>query len=54
MAHKRTLFHSPAREKILHGTSALAEAVRVTLGPKSKSVLIRKSRWAPVFILEVS
>jgi chaperonin GroEL (HSP60 family) len=46
MAHKRILFHSPAREKILRGTAALADAVRVTLGPKSKSVLIQKS-WGP-------
>jgi len=49
MAHKRILFHSPAREKILRGTAALADAVRVTLGPKSKSVLIQKS-WGPPIV----
>jgi hypothetical protein len=43
MAHKHVLFRSEAREKMLHGASALADAVRVTLGPKSKSVLIEKS-----------
>ena len=40
MAYKKILFHSKAREKLLAGTRALADAVRVTLGPKSKSVLI--------------
>lgn len=48
MAHKRMLFHSAAREKILSGTAALADAVRVTLGPKSKSVLIQKKWGAPI------
>jgi len=49
MAHKQILFHSAAREKILRGTSALADAVRVTLGPKSKSVLIQK-KWGAPFV----
>ena len=40
MGHKQVLFRSEAREKILHGATALADAIRVTLGPKSKSVLI--------------
>lgn len=48
MAHKRILFHSAAREKILRGTAALADAVRVTLGPKSKSVLIQKQWGTPI------
>jgi len=48
MTHKQLLFHSAAREKILRGTAALADAVRVTLGPKSKSVLIQKSWGAPI------
>ena len=48
MAHKRMLFHSEAREKILRGTTALADAVRVTLGPKSKSVLIGKKWGVPI------
>ncbi len=42
MAHKQILFHSAAREKVLRGATLLADAVRVTLGPKSKSVLIQK------------
>jgi chaperonin GroEL len=48
MAHKQILFRSTAREKILHGATLLCDAVRVTLGPKSKSVLIQKSWGAPI------
>jgi chaperonin GroEL len=44
MPHKQLLFRSEAREKILRGATAIADAVRVTLGPKSRSVLIEK-RW---------
>jgi len=48
MPHKQVLFHSAAREKVLRGASLLADAVRVTLGPKSKSVLIQKNWGAPI------
>jgi hypothetical protein len=48
MAHKKVLFRSDAREGILKGVNALADAVRVTLGPKSKSVLIEKKFGAPL------
>lgn len=48
MPHKQILFRSAAREKILHGTAALADAVRLTLGPKSKSVLIQRKWGAPI------
>jgi len=48
MAHKQILFHSAAREKVLRGATLLADAVRVTLGPKSKSVLIQKGWGAPI------
>jgi chaperonin GroEL len=48
MAHKQVLFRSAAREKILRGTAQLADAVRVTLGPRSKSVLIEKKWGAPI------
>jgi chaperonin GroEL len=47
MAYKQVLFRSEAREKILRGASALADAVRVTLGPKSKCVLIQKRFGIP-------
>ena len=48
MPYKRVMFHAAAREKILRGASQLADAVRVTLGPKSKSVLIQKKWGAPL------
>ena len=48
MASKQFLFRSEAREKILHGATALADAVRVTLGPKSKCVLIEKRFGKPL------
>ena len=48
MAHKQVLFGSAAREKILRGSAQLADAVRITLGPKSKSVLIQKKWGVPL------
>ncbi|MEK8082462.1 chaperonin GroEL [Pseudomonas sp. XK-1] len=46
MAHSKILFGGSAREKVLRGATQLAEAIRVTLGPKSKSVLIQ-TKWGP-------
>ena len=48
MAHKQVMFRAAAREKILRGAEALADAVRVTLGPKSKSVLIERKWGKPL------
>ncbi len=48
MTYKRLLFRAEAREKVLRGGSALADAVRVTLGPKSRSVLIGKQWGNPI------
>src|SRR6266545_2712668 len=48
MAHKQVFFRSEARERILRGVTALADAVRVTLGPKSKCVLVEKAFGLPV------
>ena len=48
MSSKQVLFRSQAREKVLRGTAQLADAVRITLGPKSKSVLIQKKWGAPI------
>jgi chaperonin GroEL len=48
MAHKKLLFQSQAREKILRGASQLTDAIRVTLGPRSKCVLIEKKWGAPL------
>ena len=49
MAYKHVMFRSAAREKVLRGATQLADAVRVTLGPKSKSVLIQK-KWGPPIV----
>src|SRR6516225_5454052 len=48
MPHKQVLFRSVAREKLLRGATQLADAVRVTLGPKSKSVLLQRKWGAPI------
>ena len=48
MPHKQMLFQSAAREKVLRGATAMADAVRVTLGPKSKCVLVEKKWGAPL------
>ena len=48
MAHKQVLFRSAAREKVLRGSAQLADAIRITLGPKSKSVLIQRKWGAPL------
>ena len=48
MAYKKVLFGSAAREKVVQGAEALTDAIRVTLGPKSKSVLIQKPWGSPI------
>lgn len=48
MAYKELHFGSAARENVLNGATVLANAVRVTLGPKSKSVLIEKKWGSPL------
>ena len=48
MAHKQVMFRSEAREKVLRGASQLADAIRITLGPSSKSVLIQRKWGAPL------
>jgi chaperonin GroEL len=48
MSHTQVLFRSQAREKILRGVNAVADAVRVTLGPRSKCVLIERKFGAPL------
>jgi chaperonin GroEL len=48
MPYKRVVFGLAAREKILRGATVLSDAVRVTLGPRSKCVLIEKKWGAPV------
>jgi len=47
MAAKEIRFQESARNKILRGVDTLANAVRVTLGPKGRNVLIEKSWGSP-------
>jgi chaperonin GroEL len=47
MAAKEVRFSSDAREKMLRGVDILANAVKVTLGPKGRNVVIEKSFGAP-------
>src|ERR1700677_677876 len=47
MAAKDVRFSSDARDKMLRGVDILANAVRVTLGPKGRNVIIDKSFGAP-------
>src|SRR5688572_5514225 len=48
MSAKEILFDVQAKNKILAGVDTLANAVRVTLGPKGRNVIIEKSWGAPV------
>src|SRR6478672_6717690 len=47
MAAKDVKFSGDARERMLRGVDVLANAVKVTLGPKGRNVLIEKSFGAP-------
>ncbi|MFA1625365.1 chaperonin GroEL [Rhizobium mongolense] len=47
MAAKEVKFHSDARDRLLRGVDVLANAVKVTLGPKGRNVVIDKSFGAP-------
>ena len=47
MAAKTVRFAQEAREKILRGINVLADAVKVTLGPKGRNVVLEKSYGAP-------
>jgi chaperonin GroEL len=47
MSAKELRFSSEARSAILNGVNTLADAVKVTLGPKGRNVVIEKSFGAP-------
>src|SRR3979490_942474 len=47
MAAKEVRFSTDARERMLRGVDILANAVRVTLGPKGRNVVLDKSYGAP-------
>ena len=48
MSAKEVLFDAKARERLAQGVDKLANAVKVTLGPKGRNVLIEKAYGAPV------
>jgi chaperonin GroEL len=48
MTHRQLTSGAAAREQVLRGATALADAVRVTLGPKSKCVLIERKWGRPL------
>jgi len=48
MSAKEVLFHDNARARVVKGVNTLANAVRVTLGPKGRNVLLERSFGAPV------
>ena len=47
MCAKEVYFGDEARHKMLNGVNILANAVRVTLGPKGRNVVLEKSLGAP-------
>src|SRR4030081_1033424 len=47
MAAKDVRFGDDARQRMLRGVDTLAEAVRITLGPKGRNVILDKSYGAP-------
>src|SRR4051794_27642918 len=47
MTAKSILFDTKARDRVLRGVDTLANAVKVTLGPKGRNVVIEKSFGAP-------
>ena len=44
---KQMMFSQEARQKILEGLSKLADAVKVTMGPTGRNVLLQKSFGSP-------
>ena len=50
MAAKQILFGEQVRAKILRGVGTLADAVRVTLGPKARTVVLERSYGAPQIV----
>ena len=48
MGHTQLIFRDKARAKILAGATVLADAVRVTLGPKSRCVLVERKWGSPL------
>ena len=47
MSAKDVRFHEDARDEMMKGVDIIANAVKVTLGPKGRNVVIQKSFGAP-------
>ena len=54
MAAKQVLFGESARYKMLNGLNILADAVKITLGPKGRNVVLERSFGAPTCLLYTS
>ena len=50
MTAKQLLFHEAAHAKVMAGVDTLVRAVRVTLGPKARTVILERSFGAPTII----
>ena len=50
---KTIIFGADNRDQLLNGVNKMANAVRVTLGPKGRNVLIEKSFGAPLVTLSL-
>jgi chaperonin GroEL len=50
MAAKQLIFHDAARERIRRGVDALAEAVKVTLGPRGRTVILERDFGSPQIV----
>jgi len=48
VSHKTLVFHQDARQLLLNGVNALAEAVKVTLGPGGRNVIVERVPGAPL------
>src|SRR5215471_17297573 len=48
MTAKSLVFHQSARHLLLNGVNALAEAVKVTLGPGGRNVILQRNGGAPI------
>src|ERR1039457_3620666 len=50
MTAKQVIFHEDAHAKIVRGMTVLANAVKVTLGPKARTVMLERAYGAPTII----
>lgn len=50
MAAKSLLFHEDARNRMLHGVAVLVDAVKATLGPRARTVLLERPYGPPIVI----